>query len=200
MVNIYRKKIDESVQNYSFLLREENNLTSQIEKSETLRDELDKASAVLRKAAALSQEHLAVHLSGIVTKAINAVVDKPYEFEVKFVERRGVTECDLFVTKGGFEFDILDSTGGGLADTCSFALKVAYLLLSDVDNVLIIDEIARHINSPQQRTAFANVVRTLCDEFDIQLITNTTIEEILAIADRTFLVTQTNEVSHVREI
>jgi len=200
MVNTYRKKVDEALQRHRFLSREKKGLDKQLIKGQTLSDELEKASAVMRQAAKLSQEHLAVNLSGIVTKAIQAVINKPYEFKVEFVERRGVTECDLYVTKHGFPFNILGGTGGGLADTCSFALKVAYLLLSDVDNILIIDEIARHINSADQRVAFANVVKTLCEEFNIQLITNTTVDEILAIADRTFLVTQTDEVSHVREI
>lgn len=143
------------------------------------------AQQIMQEAAELSQEHLAAHISGIVTQAVQAVIQRPYEFVCEFVKRRGATEADLYLKKDGQEFDVLGSTGGGLADVCSFSLKVAYLLLSDVDKVLIIDEVSRHINSPEQKRAFAEVLVKLSSEFGIQLILNTTIPELLAVSDRT---------------
>jgi len=101
----------------------------------------EKAHLIMQKAAKISQEHLAAHLSGIVTQAVQAVIQKPYEFVCEFVERRGATEADLYLIKDGQQYDILEGTGGGLADVISFSLKLAYLLLSNVDRVLIIDEV-----------------------------------------------------------
>ncbi len=143
----------------------------------------NKAHQIMQKSAKMSQDHLAQHLSSIVTQAIQPVVNKPYEFVCEFVERRGTTEADLFLTKKGEVFDILGGTGGGLADVCSFSLKVAYLLLSNVDRVLIIDEVSRHINSAKQRERFAAVLKKLSEEFEIQMIINSTIPELTSIAD-----------------
>ncbi len=144
---------------------------------------MDRAHAIMKESARMSQDHIASHLSSIVTQAVVAVIQKPYEFVCEFVERRGTSEADLYLVKDGMKYDILESTGGGLADVCSFALKVAYLLLSNVDRVLIIDEVSRHINSPEQRTAFVDVLFKLSEEFGIQMIINSTIPEIVERAD-----------------
>jgi len=156
-------------------------------------EQTEKAHQIIQKAAKMSQDPLAAHLSGIVTQAIQAVIEKPYEFICEFVERRGSTEADLYLIKNGEYFDILGGTGGGLADVCSFALKVAYLLLSNVDRVLIIDEVSRHINSPKQRENFAEVLSHLSKEFDIQLIINSTIPELEKVADKLITLKLVNE-------
>jgi len=153
----------------------------------------EKAHLIMQKAAKISQEHLAAHLSGIVTQAVQAVIQKPYEFVCEFVERRGATEADLYLIKDGQQYDILEGTGGGLADVISFSLKLAYLLLSNVDRVLIIDEVSRHINSPIQRRNFAEVMSRLSSEFDIQLILNTTIQELIDVADKLITLKQIND-------
>lgn len=156
------------------------------------RDASEKALIIMQTAAKRSQEYLAQHLSSIVTQAIQTVIEKPYEFVCEFVERRGSSEADLYLKKDDNIYDILESTGGGLGDVCSFALKVAYLLLSNTDNVLIIDEVSRHINSVRQRELFAQVLKKLSEEFEIQIIINTTIPELLEVADNTIELRQQN--------
>lgn len=156
-------------------------------------EQTEKAHQIMQRAAKMSQDHLAAHLSGIVTQAIQAVIEKPYSFVCEFVERRGSTEADLYLIKDGEYFDILGSTGGGLADVCSFSLKIAYLLLSNVDRVLVIDEVSRHINSARQRENFAEVLARLSKEFEIQLIINSTISELERVADKLITLKLVNE-------
>ena len=182
------------------LRQEEHELNKLSQAEALLRDAQEqniKALKVLQQAAKLAQAQTATKLSGIVTKAIRSVLDKPYVFHLEFVERRGVTECDIYVTLSGNRASILGATGGGLADVCSLALKVAYLLLSKNDRVLFLDECSRHVNSPRQRKLFATVIKTLSQEFKIQFIINTAIPELIEIADNLITVTQTNGVSHV---
>ena len=167
----------------SDLEAEQKTLLTDIANNEKRITSADKALGIMQAAAKLSQDHLAAHLSGIVTQAIQVVIQKPYTFVCEFVERRGSTEADLYLMKDGHRFGILGGTGGGLADVCSATLKVAYLLLSNTDRVLIIDEIARHINSAKQREAFAGVIAGLSKEFGIQMILNSTVPELLAVAD-----------------
>ena len=167
----------------SDLEAERKTLLTDIANNEKRITSADKALGIMQAAAKLSQDHLAAHLSGIVTQAIQVVIQKPYTFVCEFVERRGSTEADLYLMKDGHRFGILGGTGGGLADVCSATLKVAYLLLSNTDRVLIIDEIARHINSAKQREAFAGVIAGLSKEFGIQMILNSTVTELLAVAD-----------------
>lgn len=168
-------------------------LEKELEAAYSVIEQTEKAHQIIQKAAKMSQDPLAAHLSGIVTQAIQAVIEKPYEFVCEFVERRGSTEADLYLIKNGEYFDILGGTGGGLADVCSFALKVAYLLLSNVDRVLIIDEVSRHINSARQRENFAEVLAHLSKEFDIQMIINSTIPELEKVADKLIALKLVNE-------
>lgn len=147
------------------------------------RENTEKAHKIMQAAAKISQKHLAEHLSVIATQAIRAVIHQPFDFVCEFVERRGSTEADLYLTKDGHRFEILSSLGGGLADVISLALKVAYLLLSNVDKVLIIDEPARHINDINQRKRFVEVLAHLSSQFDIQFILVSTLPELLDVAD-----------------
>ena len=145
---------------------------------------------VFQKAAKISQEALAKHLSTIVTKAIRAVVQKPYEFVCEFVERRGATEADLYLMKEGDRYELLKGTGGGIADVCSVALKVAYLLLSSNSRVLVMDEISRHINAPEQRARFAEVIKSFSTQFGIQFILITAVSELLEVSDEVIEIAQ----------
>ena len=188
-----RKLLDKKL---TMLEREQTELAHLEQKLKTAKENkqtAEKAHEIMLKAAKLSQDYLAQHFSDIITQAIQTVICKPYEFVCEFVERRGATEADLYLTKDGYRYDILRSTGGGLADVCSFAAKVAYLLLSNNDRVLIIDEVSRHINSPEQRQNFAIVLKRLSEELNIQMILNTTRSELLDIADRIFDLSYVNE-------
>jgi len=196
-LNEIRAAVQEKSNRRQFLVSEVQKTEEDLKTLKTQYEQLSKAQEVFKKAAQRSQESIMVHLSGIVTKAIQTVIGKPYKFHVEFVERRGVTEADLYVTLNGNRLDILESAGGGLADVCSFALKVAYLILSGKERVLVIDEVARHLNSSQQREAFARTVKELSKEFGIQLILNTTVPEFVDIGDQVFHVTQKNGVSNV---
>lgn len=188
-----RKKLNKILNRLEDLETEVEEIENDIEISSSEIEQSEKAHQIMQKAAKMSQDHLAAHLSGIVTQAIQAVIEKPYEFVCEFVERRGSTEADLYLIKGGEYFDILGSTGGGLADVCSFSLKIAYLLLSNVDRVLVIDEVSRHINSARQRENFAEVLARLSKEFEIQLIINSTIPELERVADKLITLKLVNE-------
>ncbi len=188
-MTILKSKIDQIVSEHGVFVNEAEAAAEEKVSTEKEIAVLEKAVIVMQKAAALSQQHLAEHLSTIVTQAVQSVIQKPYEFVCEFVERRGSTEADLYLTKGGYRYEILGSTGGGLGDVVSFALKIAYILLSNVDRVLIIDEMIRHLNSPEQRKNFAAVAKRLCEEFGFQLIVNTTIPELIEVADKVFSLT-----------
>lgn len=153
---------------------------------------------IARKAAGLVQDTLATKLSGIVTKALGTVFEEPIEFIARFVERRGVSECDLLVRVNGEEYDILREDGGGMADVCSLTLQMAFILMSPVDRVLVADEIARHTDSDSQ-DRFAAVIRELCQELNFTIITVTHSDAIAEVADKVFHVNKKEGVSCVRE-
>lgn len=179
-----RTSLNKKLDRLEYLKETLNSAVEQMEGKDVLIANIDKAQIIMQKSAKISQDHLASHLSNIVTQAIQAVIQKPYEFVCEFVERRGSTEADLYLLKGGNRFEILMGTGGGLADVISLSLKVAYLLLSNVDKVLIIDEPARHINDISQRERFVEVLTRLSREFDVQFVLTSTLPELVEAADK----------------
>ena len=154
---------------------------------------------VIQKAAAEAQSKLAEQLSGIVTTALGTVFDEPYEFLVKFVERRNTTEVDLKLVRNGMELDPLNSCGHGVADICSIALRVAYLLLSDKRSVLILDEPCRQLDT-QSRDRVVELLKHIRNEFGVQFIIITHAPELVRAGDRVFKVTNQKGISTVTQV
>ena len=151
---------------------------------------------IARKAAKLVQDHLATKLSGIVTKALSTVFEEPIEFIAQFVERRGVSECDLFLRIGDYDYDILNGMGGGIADVCSMCLQMAFIMMSQVNRVLIIDEPARHMDSVAQER-FIAVLQELCQELNFTIIMVTHSQAFVEGSDKVFKVLKKGGISHV---
>lgn len=195
----YRETINKSLNRASNLDIDLRRLNEEIEELQKDESEINEMLAVSRKAAKAVQDHLCIKLSTIVTKAIKAVLQKDLEFTIEFVERRGVSEADLYIKDSeGHEYDILDARGGGLADVCSLSLQLAFILMSDVDRYLIVDELARHLSVDKQER-FAEILKHLCQEFDFTVIAVTHANAFKDVADRVFKVTiDDKERSHVR--
>ena len=86
----------------------------------------EQAKTILREVGLKTQQQLQYHISGIVSLALDAVLqDDPYEFKVEFIQRRNKTECDLYFERDGNRVDPLMAAGGGAVDVASFALRIA---------------------------------------------------------------------------
>lgn len=197
MIARYREIIDEK--KVTKRLHEESKLeyTEQLKELGKESKALNEAREIFKKAAVLTQNHLADHLASIVTKALNAVFpEKNLTFNVEFVERRNTSECDMWVEEDGFKYSILDSRGYGLVDVISFSLKVAYILLSGLDNVLIMDEPFRNLDITKHEYA-SQMVRGLSKELEIQFIIATHVLALKEYADRSFSVVQKAGISEV---
>lgn len=151
---------------------------------------------IARKAAKLVQDNLASKLSGIVTKALSTVFEEPIEFVATFVERRGVSECDLYLRIGDHDYDILNGQGGGIADVCSMCLQMAFIMMSNVSRTIVIDEPARHMDAVAQER-FISVLQELCLELDFTIIMVTHSAAFIDGADKVFKVIKKGGISHV---
>lgn len=149
----------------------EKNKKKKLKLNEILKDHQE-ALIIVQKASKLTQEHLSRHLAGIVTKALATVFEEKYKFKIEWVERRNSTEADFKLFKNGRERAIFGSSGFGIADIISFALRVAYVLLLGKRKLLILDEPFRHLDVYHQPYA-AHLVNQLAEELDIKFIIST---------------------------
>ena len=191
-----RKRINEALTNRRQLMSDLSDSVESLGQTEVLIQENLEQRDIARKAAGLVQDNLAAKLSGIVTKAISTVFEEPIEFVVQFVERRGVSECDLSLKIGEDYYDILNEQGGGVADVCSMCLQMAFIMMSQVKRVLVIDEPARHMDDGAKER-FVAVLKQLCQELKFTIIMVTHSQAFSDNADKVFTVTKKGGVSYV---
>ena len=147
----------------------------------------EEARIILQLAAKKTQEQLEVHFSDLVTKAFKAVLRNPYNFSSKFIERRNKTECDLRFERDGVYYKPKFTTGGGVIDLASFALRIAYWRLEKTAPVIILDEPMKMV-SKNLIPKIAELVKLLSVEFEIQFLIITHIPELAETADALFVI------------
>jgi hypothetical protein len=136
------------------------------------RGELEEAVQVALSASHYIQNKLQFCITSIVTKALEAVFDDPYEFCMSFGTRGDKTlEVSLLLKRDGEEFDPLTATGGGVINVVSFALRIACLLISHPapDRVLIFDEPFVHLSKDLQ-IRLRGMLEELSKELQLQFL------------------------------
>lgn len=146
-------------------------LQESLKESKKKRRALEKALTVVKKVGISTQEQLSYNVSEIVSLALNSIMDNPYDLKLNFVERRGRTECDFLLERDGIVIDPYDG-GGGVVDTCSFALRVAMWTMENPNsrNVLILDEPFKHLKGELPNQKMLTMVEELCSRLNLQVI------------------------------
>lgn len=158
----------------------------------------EQAQLIIQEVAKQTQSQLEYHISDVVSMALSAVFDDPYEFSLKFVERRGKTEADIVFLREGEEVDPLQSAGGGAVDVASFALRIALWSIGKPRsrNTIILDEPFRFLSADLQPKA-GEMMKLLSERMGIQFIIVTHNKSLIDSADRVFTVSRPKEKSVV---
>jgi len=158
------------------------------------------AQLILQCVARKTQEQLEYRVSELVSLALAAVFDQPYQLKVQFVVRRGKTECDILFEKDGMIYEPLTASGGGVIDIASFALRVALWSLAhpQSSNVLLLDEPFRFLSRDLQPRA-SLMLKAISDKLGIQIIMSSHSSDLIEGADKVFEVTKDNKVTRVIE-
>ena len=159
-----------------------------------------RARALIQKVAQETQSKLEYHISSLVTTALSSVFPDPYEFKVKFEQRRNKTECDLLFVKNGLERDPMFETGGGTKDVASFALRLAFWSLNKNRRFIALDEPMPNIHADDLKEKTADMIKTISSKLNVQLLIITDLDWILEAADKVFNVSIENGVSSVVEV
>lgn len=157
-----------------------------------------KAQAILQKVGLDTQSKLEDHIANLVSMALAAVFDDPYQFSVKFVQRRGKTECDLKFVRNGQEVEPLEASGVGAVDIATLALRVALWALQKerTRNTLVLDEPMKHLSKDLHPRASV-MIKEISDMMGLQVIMVTHSEDLVESADKIFHVKLVNGISQV---
>jgi len=145
------------------------------------------AQAIIQKVAQDTQSQLEIHISDIVSLAMETIFDDPYEFKIEFVVKRNKTECELIFEKDGNRIHPLSASGGGVIDTASFALRIALWTLQNPKsrNTIILDEPFKFLSKDLLPRA-CDLLQELRKKLNLQFIIVTHLDELAECADKTF--------------
>ncbi len=172
MENDYRKRLDSLRADYRHAQR-------QVKEEEQARvgtrqevETAQQAQQIFQEVAQRIQENCHKQIASVVSRCLEAVFgEEAPEFRIDFRKARGKTEARLLFARDGHEMDPIDSSGGGVIDVTSMALRLACLLLSlpRRRRLLILDEPMKML-SKQYVPAVQELFLALSKELDIQII------------------------------
>lgn len=167
------------------LVKQEKEERARAQKAESDRENYVAARTVIQKVALHTQKELEYKFSNIVTTALAAVFDEPYEFIARFVERRNKMECDLMLHRDGVDYGITDTVGGGVVDIVAFAIRIAYWSLRKNRSVFILDEPFRNL-SPNYHPKASEMLKMLSTKMKLQFIMVSHQKGMIEYADKIF--------------
>lgn len=153
-----------------------------------------KSQALVQEVAKEVQSQLSLKLSNIVNLGISTCFPG-YGFEVVYITSRGKTEVQFVVKDGDTPIDVMNQNGGGFVDVIAFCLRLAVYSISNVSNVMILDEPFRFI-SKGLRMKIADLVSLLSEKLGLQIIEVTHVKEF-SDNSTSFLIKKENGVSNV---
>ena len=153
-----------------------------------------KARYIIQLVSNQTQKNLEFHISNLTTMALAAVFPDPYEFVTRFVIRSNRTECDMFFVQYGQEMDPMSSVGGGVKDVTSFSLRVAYWSLSNLRNVLIVDEPFKYVSVDLQNKC-SEMIRLVANTLKVQILMVSHLPEINVAANNIINIKKVGKVS-----
>ncbi len=132
----------------------------------------EEAQLIIQNVAQLTQKQLEYHVAELVTLAMGAVFDDPYELSIEFSQRRGRTETDLRFIRDGQSIDPLTASGGGAVDIASFALRVSLwsLAISKTRPTLILDEPLKWLKGGELPIKGALMMKEISEKLGLQII------------------------------
>ena len=140
-------------------------------------------------------------VQSLVSQALTAVFERPYECKLTQVVKRGQTEVSITVIDGDLEMDPVTSMGGGILDVISLALRVVVwtLMPNRTDGVIILDEPARLVNSETSVKNLGSLLNLLSESLSVQFIVVTNRPALSLGASRVFEVSKEGNESRVRK-
>jgi DNA repair exonuclease SbcCD ATPase subunit len=188
---------------YTKMVGKQNLLEEQLDQLETDIASLEqnslncqKARAIVQVVAEETQKKIEYQISNLVSLALASVFPDPYEFCLRFVQRRNKTEADLIFIKNGNEGDPINVSGGGALDVASFALRAAIWSIKPSNNVMILDE-PFHFLSRNLQDKCSSMIKMISDKLKLQFIIVSHIPEITEAADKVFKITNLNGISEI---
>jgi DNA repair exonuclease SbcCD ATPase subunit len=151
-------------------------------------EDIARALEIIQQVSKLTQQQLEIHISELVSLALEAVFPNPYKMVLKFETRRNRSEADLLLQdENGNLLSPMDAVGGGVIDVAALALRVALWSLKRPKPrpIMVLDEPLRFLSSDLQDRA-SQMLKEISNKLGIQFIIVTHEDALLSAADKVF--------------
>lgn len=157
-LNSIEQKVKELKSSFDQTTGQFNLLTKQVEaqkiKLETLTAQkirYTKAVELVNLVQLVTKQKTKESFERLVTYALRFIYSEEYDFELEFGRRGNLAEINFNVKTPNFKepFDPLDTSGGGVLDILSLALRICLIELSSpkVEGFVLLDEPFKHLSS-----------------------------------------------------
>jgi len=173
-----RQSLDRSLSQRATLQNQIAEETRNLKKTRKRVDASTRTRAVLQTIAKQVQDQTHQQIAAVVSQCLECVFDDPYQLRIVFEQKRGRTEAQLEFERDG-TFDPLTSTGGGVVDVASFALRLASIVLSKphTRRVVVLDEPFKWLSADYQ-PRIKTLLELLADELQFQFVIVTHLEAL----------------------
>lgn len=172
-----------------------------IRKNKRFSLQIEEAQLIIQNVAQQTQQKIEFKISEMITSALYAIFDDPYEFKINFVCKRGQTEAEFKFIKNDLEVSPMNASGGGVVLVASFALRIILWSMQQPlsRNTIILDEPFHFLSKDLQEKA-GELLNLLSKKLNLQFIVVTHETAYIDIADKIFKVENKKGISHVQSI
>lgn len=150
-----------------------------------------KTSLFLQKVAEHQRKQACAKLEEIATLALQFVMGPSFRLEIEVSAESKKPEAEIYIVSitDGEEMRVRpqESSGGGIVDIVSIALRLAVIEAMGMDGPIILDEPGKHV-SREHIVALSEFLKHMSVELDRQIIMVTHSEHMAESADRKILV------------
>lgn len=200
-----KKSIEELVRKEIYLKSQFEIFSNQKKEKETYLKELtdkkslyDDSLKLLKEVSEKCQQKTVKQIEKIITQLYQYVFNSDDEVVIDLDVKRAYPEAHILIKtqKGGKSvmLDPVEEEGGGKVDIISLGLRVAGLLLfkPSLNKVLILDEPLKDVStslttSKAYRQRTAEFLKTLCQDYGIQIIIVTHEQDFIDVADTKYI-------------
>lgn len=179
-LNLLREKLTPLISEYRLACSQVSQEKKALQEAKEHLQNILEAQKLIQTIAKQVQQSAHKQVASVVSKCLETVFDDPYEFVIDFQEKRQKTEAVLSLVRDGLVLDDpQNSTGGGVIDVVSFALRLVSILLSRPKKrrFLLLDEPMKML-SKEYRPRVRGLLESLSQDLNFQILMVTHSQEI----------------------
>ena len=150
---------------------------------ENNRNRYKKSIEFLRLVEQTTKVSIKAGFEKLVSYALRYIFQQEYDFSLNFNKRGNLQELDYAVATPEMRepYDPKDTSGGGVLDVVSLALRIALLEKTKLNGFLVLDESFRNIHNIKFIENAFNFLKTMNKKLNKQIIFITGVEDIVAL-------------------